>query len=172
MRPEYAPKTKRHSHCTYRPQKRCSGADFARWPILVRGSCNVIVGFVIPRASLVLGVPPAGPLCSTGITPRRRYYEPIRQALTPSMRFVSRLACLPCFRGFSPRGQRPSLFPSMALHTCHRPLPRREMPTADRFRWGDDVAALAASADRGLFLVRRAGRRVVVTEFGLESRSV
>jgi hypothetical protein len=54
---------------------------------------------------------------------------------SPSAHFVSRLARLPCSAGFLRGARRPSLFPSMALHTCHRPLPRREMPTSDRLRW-------------------------------------
>ena len=79
----------------------------------------------MPRFSLK--VPPAGPLRSTGITPLHRYYEPIRQALTfDALRLATRAPTL--LREFSSRGQSPSLFPSMPLHTCRRPLPRQEMP--------------------------------------------
>ena len=47
-----------------------------------RDSCGLTVGFVIPLPPrLLLRLPPAGPLGSTGITPLPRYYGPICQAL-------------------------------------------------------------------------------------------
>lgn len=72
------------------PQKRCAGVDFARWPIFARDSCRLIVGFVIPPVPrLVLRMPPAGSLRSTGITPLRRCYGPARQALVFAARRLS-----------------------------------------------------------------------------------
>src|SRR5262249_17254538 len=81
---------------TCNPQKRCAGPDFARWPIVVRSSCRLIVGFVIPRMPrLVLRVPPAGLLRSAVITPRHRYYKPVRQALVfAALRLSARTATL------------------------------------------------------------------------------
>ena len=51
-------------------------------------------------------MPPAGPLCSAGVTPLRRSYGPIRQALAfAALRLPARAATL--LRGLSPRGEEP-----------------------------------------------------------------
>jgi hypothetical protein len=51
-------------------------------------------------------MPPAGPLCSTGVTPLRRSYGPIRQALAfAALRLPARAATL--LHGLSPWGEEP-----------------------------------------------------------------
>jgi hypothetical protein len=76
--------------------------------------------------------------------------------LSPSPRFALGLARLPCFRGFSPRGGRPSLFSPMTLSACCRPLPRRAVPPQIAFgvacclRQFLDGSAPGVSSSRGL----------------------
>ena len=84
-----------------------------------------MVGFVIPLLPrFLLRLPPAGPLCSAGVTPLRRYYGPIRQALAfAALRLSARAATL-LPRVFSTgRGALPCFHPWP--WACRRPLPRR-----------------------------------------------
>ena len=64
----------------------------------------------MPR--FVLRLPPVGPLCSAGITPLHRYYEPVRQALVFAvLRLSARTATL-LPRAFSAgRGALPCFYP-------------------------------------------------------------
>jgi len=98
---------------------RSERADFPQRPIPVRSSCKSMVGFIIPPClALVWGMPPAGPLCSPGITPVHSYYRPIRQALAFPRTVPPRLARVPCFRGISPRDEEP--FPVSDSWPCTR----------------------------------------------------
>jgi hypothetical protein len=113
------------ARCTYSPQKRCAGADFARWPIFARSSCRLMVGFVIPLLPhFSLRMPSAGPFHSTGITPLHRYYEPVRQALAfVALRLPARATtllprffsagrgALPCFHSW-PCARAAALYPA------------------------------------------------------------
>ena len=94
----------------------------------------IVVGFIIPRMPrFVLRVPPAGPLRSAGIAPRRRYVRTqVRRALAfAALRLSACLARLPCFRRFSRRGER--TLPCFNPWPCARAvrlLPRRAAPLA------------------------------------------
>ncbi len=69
--------------CTYRPQKRCSGAALALRYILLHRSCRLMDAFVISSLPPVLkkNVPTVRRLRSPGITPLHRYYSPLRPPL-------------------------------------------------------------------------------------------
>ena len=113
-----------------RVQKRCAGADFARWPIFSLRSCRLMVGFIIPLPPLfVRRMPPVGPLCSASVTRHHHYYGPIRQ--TPT--FI-RLCLLGSSDYLAPRdfsagwGVLPCFKP-MALCACCRSLLRQVRST-------------------------------------------
>src|SRR5215469_18336228 len=68
---------------TYSPQKRQVGSAFALTYILLLRSCKRMGAFVISPLPPVCwsSCTTAGPLHSTGITPLRRYYRPLRHPL-------------------------------------------------------------------------------------------
>src|SRR5215469_12879830 len=68
---------------TYSPQKRQVGSAFALTYILLLRSCKLMGAFIISPLPPVCwsSCTTAGPLRSTGVTPLRRYYWPLRHPL-------------------------------------------------------------------------------------------
>ncbi len=153
---------------TCNPQKRCAGADFARWPIFARSSCKLMVGFVIPllprfsapiasgRAPLLRGRYPASSLIRTHPSGSRLH----RTSPSGSRDYLASV-------GFLHGARSPSLFSPITLSACCRPLPRRAVPPQIAFgvtyclRPYLASSAPGFSASRGLVqtFTRRCGPR-------------
>ena len=139
---------------TCSPQKRCVGTDFARWPIVARSSCRLIVGFVIPRClASCCRMPPVGLLRSAGITPLRCYYKPVRQALVfTALRLSARTTTL-LPRVFSAgRGALLCFHPcpctrAAALYPAERRAPQIDVGSAYCLRRNCAGSAFGSSAD-------------------------
>lgn len=133
---------------TCKPQKRWAGTDFARWPIAARSSLQIDRGLYHP-AHASLRAPRA-----SGRAPAQRALPRVVATTSPSARlssslcFPSRLAQLPCFRGFSPRDEEP--FPVSTRVLVH--VPPSSTPPNGASRVSDSGAPVA-------FAVVEAARR-------------
>ncbi len=140
---------------TCSPQKRCAGADFARWPIFARSSCKLMVGFIIPllprfiapiasgRIPLLHGRYPASSLIRTHPSGSRLH----RTSPSGSRGYLASV-------GFLHGARSPSLFPPMTLSACCRPLPRRAAPPQIAFGFACCLRRYLASSAPGAFRFR------------------
>ena len=120
---------------TNRPQKRCSGADFARVSILSRSSCRLMSVFNIPTyLSSCSRVPLAGPLRFPGVNLLDASTDPSAKPCVFVALYLSARATT-LLQRFRCGTQASSLFLNLVLVCMLSPLPRqRSTPVSSRFR--------------------------------------